>query len=47
MKNIVFHQEADEEMMASAEYYDSKSDGLGIKFLNEVLSHKLYSETVD
>ena len=36
MKNVVFHCEAEEEMVASAEYYDSKSVGLGIKFLDEV-----------
>lgn len=36
MKNIDFHPEAEEEMIASAEYYDSKSEGLGNKFLDEV-----------
>jgi plasmid stabilization system protein ParE len=36
MKNIVFHPEAEEEMTASAEYYESKAAGLGLKFLDEV-----------
>lgn len=36
MRNIVFNFEAEEEMMASANYYASKAEGLGIKFLDEI-----------
>ena len=36
MKDILFHPEAEEEMIDSAIFYETKSKGLGHKFLNEI-----------
>ena len=36
MKAVLFHPEAEEEMIASAVFYEAKSKGLGHKFLNEI-----------
>lgn len=36
MKQVIFHAEADAEMMAAAEFYESKSRGLGGDFIAEV-----------
>ena len=32
MKRVIFHPEADAEMVAAAEFYDGKSTGLGTDF---------------
>jgi toxin ParE1/3/4 len=34
--NLIFHPEASKEMLESARFYESKSDGLGSDFLNAV-----------
>ena len=36
MKAVLFRPEAEEEMIASAVFYETKSNGLGHKFLNEI-----------
>ena len=36
MKQIQFHPEAEQELESSARYYESKSGGLGFRFLFEV-----------
>ncbi len=36
MRNIFFHPEAEEEMKASAVFYETKVNGLGDKFLDEI-----------
>jgi toxin ParE1/3/4 len=36
MKAVFFHPEAQEEMINSAVFYETKSNGLGYKFLNEI-----------
>ena len=36
MKAVLFHPEAEEEMIASAVFYETRSNGLGHKFLNEI-----------
>ena len=36
MKAVLFHPEAEEEMIASAVFYETRSKGLGHKFLNEI-----------
>jgi len=36
VKRVIFHPEADAEMMAAAEFYEAKSAGLGIDFIAEV-----------
>lgn len=36
MKNFFFHPEAEEEMKASAAFYETKINGLGDKFLDEI-----------
>src|SRR3990170_1402316 len=36
MKTVLFHPEAEEEMIASAVFYETRSNGLGHKFLNEI-----------
>jgi len=36
MKKIIFHPEAEEEMLLSARYYESQAKGLGPKFLDEI-----------
>src|SRR4030067_3650061 len=36
MKSVLFHPEAEEEMIASAVFYETRSNGLGHKFLNEI-----------
>jgi toxin ParE1/3/4 len=38
MKAVLFHPEAEEEMIASAVFYETRSNGLGHKFLNEIAS---------
>lgn len=34
--NLIFHEEASEEMLESARFYESKSEGLGSDFLTAV-----------
>ena len=36
MTKIAFHPEADEEMVASAGFYEYRVEGLGLKFLYEI-----------
>jgi len=36
MKDVLFHPEAEEEMMASSLFYETRIKGLGYKFLNEI-----------
>ncbi|MFQ5647187.1 MAG: type II toxin-antitoxin system RelE/ParE family toxin [bacterium] len=36
MKKVFFHPAAEEEMDVSADYYESKAKGLGIKFVDEI-----------
>ncbi|HLF87202.1 MAG TPA: type II toxin-antitoxin system RelE/ParE family toxin, partial [Nitrospiria bacterium] len=36
MKAVLLHPEAEEEMIASAIFYETKSKDLGHKFLNEI-----------
>lgn len=36
MKAVLFHPEAEEEMIASAVFYETKSKDLGYKFLREI-----------
>jgi hypothetical protein len=36
MKAIIFHAEAKAEMIASAQYYEARSEGVGRRFLGEV-----------
>ena len=36
MKTITFLLEAEEEMNASAQYYNQQSSGLGLEFLEEI-----------
>src|SRR4030065_1272428 len=36
MKAVLFHPEAEEELIASAVFYETRSKGLGHKFLNEI-----------
>jgi len=36
MKPIVFHAEAEEELQSAEEFYESLSEGLGVRFLDEV-----------
>jgi toxin ParE1/3/4 len=36
MKAVLFHPEAEEELIASAVFYETRSNGLGHKFLNEI-----------
>ena len=36
MKAVLFHPDAEEEMIASAVFYETRSNGLGHKFLNEI-----------
>jgi predicted transcriptional regulator len=36
MKPVVFHAEAEEELRSAAEFYESRSEGLGIRFLDDV-----------
>jgi toxin ParE1/3/4 len=36
MKPILFHPEAEEELLGAAEFYESRSVGLGLRFLDEV-----------
>lgn len=38
MHEIVVHEEADEELKAAAVFYESREEGLGNQFLNEVAS---------
>ena len=36
MKRVVFHPEAEAELVAAAEFYDTNSPGLGLDFIAEV-----------
>lgn len=36
MKRVIFHPEAETEMVAAAEFYEARSTGLGIDFIAEV-----------
>ncbi len=36
MQEIEFHKDADEEMKATAGYYEERVTGLGVDFLNEI-----------
>ena len=36
MKRVVFHPEAEAELVAAAQFYDSHSPGLGVDFIAEV-----------
>src|SRR4030067_3399835 len=36
MKSVLFHPEAEEETIVSAVFYETRSNGLGHKFLNEI-----------
>jgi toxin ParE1/3/4 len=36
VKRVIFHPEAEAEMVAAAEFYEAKSAGLGIDFIAEV-----------
>ena len=36
MKRVIFHPEAEAEMVAAAEFYEARSAGLGIDFIAEV-----------
>ncbi len=36
MKAVLFHPEAEEEMIVSAVFYETRSNGLGHKFLKEI-----------
>jgi hypothetical protein len=36
MKPVLFHPEAEEELLGAAEFYESRSPGLGGRFLDEV-----------
>jgi hypothetical protein len=36
VKRVVFHPEAEAEMVAAAEFYESNSSGLGLDFIAEV-----------
>ena len=36
MKDVLFHPEAEEEMMASSLFYETRIKGLGYKFLKEI-----------
>lgn len=40
VKSVLFHPEAEEEMINSGVFYETKSYGLGHKFLNEI-AHSL------
>ena len=39
--NVIYHPDAEDEMIATAKYYEDQVNGLGIKFLNDL------DETVD
>jgi hypothetical protein len=34
--NVIYHPEAEEEMIATVSYYENQADGLGIKFLDDL-----------
>lgn len=36
MKTITFHEEAESEVIEAAQFYESKSDGLGAAFLDAI-----------
>jgi plasmid stabilization system protein ParE len=36
MKPVIFHADAEEELRRAAESYESRSEGLGIRFLDDV-----------
>lgn len=36
MKPVLYHPEAEEELLGAAEFYESRSPGLGLRFLDEV-----------
>ncbi len=36
MKPLIFHPEADEEVIDAAQWYDGKNPGLGTEFLDEI-----------
>jgi len=36
MKTVVLHPEAEAELLGAAEFYESRSPGLGLRFLTEV-----------
>lgn len=36
MKPTVFHPEAERELQNAAEFYESRSEGLGVRFLDDV-----------
>ena len=33
--NVIYHPEAEEEMIVAAGYYENQTDGLGLKFLDD------------
>ena len=36
MKSVLFHPEAEEEMLAAAQFYQERAEGLGARFLTAV-----------
>ncbi len=36
MYNLIYHPEADREVIESAKFYESKVEGLGVEFLQEL-----------
>lgn len=36
MNRVIFHPEAEAELLAASEYYESRRRGLGLEFLSEV-----------
>ena len=36
MKKLTFHEEADEEVIEAARYYEERAFGLGVSFLDEI-----------